>query len=106
MTRKNLTKFAQFLMAFWSIAIPSSAFPRTEESRVYVGPNVQVSRDNGTHEHAEVYIDADPINAKHLVVCAIVDFQGTEPYSGKVVAYASADGGKSWRPTIKLANNW
>jgi hypothetical protein len=80
------------------IALIGIAHAQSQQS-VTVGPNVQVSKALATEPHFEMQIAADPFHAQRLLACSMlfpVDWVKTE-----VVTYASLDGGRSWRPTLR-----
>ena len=80
------------------IALVGIANGQAQQS-VTVGPNVQVSKALGTEPHFEMEIAADPFHAERLLACSMlfpIDWVKSE-----VVTYASLDGGRSWKPTLR-----
>jgi len=66
---------------------------------IHVGPNVQVSKDLGKEPNFEMQIAADPVHPERMLACSMLfpaDYAQTE-----VVTYATLDGGKSWKPTLR-----
>lgn len=65
------------------------------QSRIEVGPNVQVSVARKDTAHLEVTISADPSDSRHLLACSMM--------TGGVGAYVSLDAGKTWlAPVVNL----
>ncbi len=63
-----------------------------------IGRNVQVSRTEASVAYQETQIAADPIQAAHLIACAIA-----MPHDSlQNVFYASFDGGKTWSLTLTV----
>jgi hypothetical protein len=72
-----------------------SALPeRRESGRISVGANVHVSQSRPTDRHFEVMIAADEKRPERLLACSIVRVSAKRDLC---VAYASDDGGRSWR---------
>jgi hypothetical protein len=68
-------------------------------ANVTVGPNVHVSRSRGEFAHHEVVLVADPKTPGRLLAGSMVVYEGGEERAN-TIAYASDDGGKSWRPAL------
>lgn len=77
------------------IAAPLSS----AQANVRVGPNVHVSGANGSTQHFEPLIVADPAGPERLFAVAILDPPATKGAQG-VVGYFSEDGGKTWVATF------
>jgi hypothetical protein len=69
-----------------------------QENLISLAPNVRVSAANSNLSHTEMNIAADPLDAKHLVACSIINFE--RPYKRSTIVYISFDGGKTWTPTL------
>ena len=67
---------------------------------IMVGPNVHVSKTFSNISHGETYLAADPNNPDNLLGGVMLTSQ--RPDQPTVVAYASSDGGKTWRPALTL----
>lgn len=69
------------------------------EPRIVVGPNVQVSRERAEIPHREVVLAADPTRPDRLLAGSMIEYKGSLlPPS---VAYASEDGGRTWRLSLE-----
>jgi hypothetical protein len=68
------------------------------ESQIKLGQNVLVSGSHSSWAHDEVMLSFDPTNPRRAVACSIV----LVPEKAKrvTIAYATADGGESWQPTL------
>jgi hypothetical protein len=72
---------------------------------ITVGPNVQVSAAYPDVTQSEGLIAADPGSADQLLGCTMMWPDSSA--SWVTVAYHSADGGKSWKPTLRTrAEDW
>jgi hypothetical protein len=69
------------------------------QSRIHVGANVQVSTDNAELPQDEVWIGADPGDAKHLIGCTI--FANPADADRANLVYGSYDGGTTWHETLR-----
>ena len=69
------------------------------QERITVGPNVQVSVQNGNRAHWELRIAVDSTKPQNLLACSII-ISPTEN-SLHTVVYTSSDGGKDWTPTLE-----
>ncbi len=92
--------FSRYLLSFAglvSLILVSWTLVRAQPaSQIIVGPNVQVSRDEG-FKVAEFHIASDPTNPKNLIAAGMLDpFQRSEGREG-CRAYLSRDGGYTWR---------
>lgn len=74
---------------------------QTAKSPIVVGPNVQVSAANGSRDHYEVYVGADPENPKDLVGCSMIEAKLPTTRITDSIVYSSFDGGASWTPTLE-----
>lgn len=75
--------------------------PAGTEGVLRVGPTGQVSKTNAGVFHTEVVLAADPADARRLAAAAMYLPPSADSAGPKVVVYASADGGKSWVPTLE-----
>jgi hypothetical protein len=69
---------------------------------IMVEPNVQASKAFAENPHNEIHLAANPQNPLNLIGGAMVFDQ--KKNSMKVIAYASFDGGKTWTPTLTVAD--
>jgi len=68
-------------------------------AEVVVGPNVHVSRERADVQHREVVLAADPNRPGRLLAGSMIEYKGSPlPPS---VAYASGDGGRTWRLSLE-----
>jgi hypothetical protein len=90
------------LGAIWALAlgdVGSMPGVRAGEARIVVGPNVHVSHARANIPHLEVVLAADPTRPHRLLAGSMIEYKGNPlPPS---VAYASEDGGKSWRLSLE-----
>ncbi len=77
---------------------PSDSLATGPTARISVASVTQVSKANANRAHAEVILAADPGNCDRLLAGSIVMNPGM---GSSVVAYASADGGTTWQPTLE-----
>ena len=69
------------------------------EARIVVGPNVHVSHERADIAHREVILAADPNRPNRLLAASMIEYKGNPlPPS---VAYASDDGGTTWRLVLE-----
>src|SRR4029453_9814394 len=66
-----------------------------------VGPTVQVSRAAPERAHEEVFLAAHPMDPRRLLGCSIVDRDRYAEQRMHVVAYATEDGGASWKHAVE-----
>ena len=67
---------------------------------IRVDPDVQVSAGNASRLHHEVTIAASPTDPGRLLACSMI-FDSRDA-SRHVVAYASRDAGKTWKPSLEV----
>lgn len=79
---------------------PPPALAAAIAGPVRVGPDVQVSAGNASRLHHEVTIAASPSDPARLLACSMI-FDSKDA-SRHVVAYLTADGGKTWTPTLEV----
>ncbi len=72
--------------------------PSTLGAQVTVGGNVQISTDMADAAHYEHLAGADPSRPERMMACSMVTRPGESRIIG--VAYASHDGGRSWKKTF------
>lgn len=77
---------------------PGVAQDARQTSRITVGRETQVSKVYEKRPHAEVILAADPSDRDRLLAGSMVMNPGM---GASVVAYASADGGKTWELTLE-----
>lgn len=70
------------------------------DAQIAVGPNVHVSAARAHQAHGEVLLGADPTDPDRLLGCSMV-ISDEAPVTRWTTVYASADGGRSWRPTLE-----
>ncbi len=88
-------------LAIASQGKPGVAQLATKNAQIMVGPNVQVSKAYENRQHSEVILAADPNHGDRLLAGSMVLDQGTVKGGLSVVAYASGDGGRTWRVTLE-----
>ena len=89
------------LGAVWALTLGVLGPPGTlaGEAKIVVGPNVQVSRERADIPHREVTLAADPNRPGRLLAGSMIEYPGSPlPPS---VAYASEDGGRTWRLSLE-----
>jgi hypothetical protein len=90
------------LGAIWALALGDvGSMPRAQagEAGIAVGSNVHVSHERADIPHREVVLAADPNRPNRLLAGSMIEYKGNPlPPS---VAYASEDGGKSWRLSLE-----
>lgn len=75
----------------------ATAPPPRAPSRIQVGPNTLVSRDDQQLHHEEVQVGTSPTDASQLVACSMVEGAKLAQRKLHTVSYISNDGGKVWR---------
>jgi hypothetical protein len=82
-----------------AILCPALLLAAPDGAPIRVGPNVQISVSNASRLHHEVTIAASPTDPDRLLACSMI-FDSKDA-SRHVVAYASIDGGKTWKPSLE-----
>ena len=85
-----------------SLAQQENLGAQGKPAQITLGPNVQVSKGLGNDAHFEIVLAADPKNANNLIGGSIVFSERTNINSH--VAYVSFDRGKTWSPTLIVAD--
>jgi hypothetical protein len=87
------------MIAIFFIGVSSYAQRCMEHAAVgiTVGPNVQVSDARSDVTHNEVWLGADPTDARRLIACSIMHPSATTEMTG---AYISFDRGMTWAPAV------
>jgi hypothetical protein len=83
------------LIAALSIIVAVPAIGQRARTRIVVGPNVTVSRQNPQLDHTEFLVAQDPANSRRLLACIML--WSSERNRLATGIYGSFDGGNSWR---------
>lgn len=90
-------RMAAFLVLAAAAALPTGA----AAGQIEVGPNVQVSAPRAGEPHYEIHLAADPADPESLLGASMVWDAAKGTYG--VVAYASRDGGTTWKETFVMS---
>ena len=96
--RKRIKALVLFALGILSPGRPGVAQGNERDARVTVSPTVQVSEAYAKRPHAEVILAADPGDSRRLLAGSKIINAGM---GSSVVAYASADGGRTWELTLE-----
>ncbi len=87
-----------------SLAVAVALAPLAYAQKIAIGSNVNISVTAGNLNtwHAEIWAAADPNDPNRLLACSVTQHMpAVNPMSSTY--YASADGGKTWKQTLEIA---
>ena len=76
-----------------------------QHATISAGPNVHVSRARSDVPHYENIAAGDPVHAGRMISCIHV-YTRVGPYIFDQQCYTTFDGGKSWEPTLRVAEGY
>lgn len=97
--RERLSICSVFAILLW-IATGAVRAQDTSDPPIQVGPNIQVSKAHENDAHYETLLAADPRNANNLLGTSMAFSE--EKNKWLLLTYSSADGGKTWAPTLTI----